>query len=55
MKRNLVKFSKGSGRLLRLEKNITIYQYRLWADLLKTSSVEKDLGVLVHNRLTVSQ
>ncbi|PKU47414.1 hypothetical protein llap_2316 [Limosa lapponica baueri] len=32
-----------------------MYQYRLGADLLKSSSVEKDLGVLVYNRMTMSQ
>ncbi|PKU41177.1 hypothetical protein llap_8517 [Limosa lapponica baueri] len=30
-------------------------QYRLGADLLDCSSVEKDLGVLVDNRMTISQ
>jgi len=32
-----------------------MYQYRLGDDLLERSSVEKDLGVLVDNRLAVSQ
>ncbi|PKU49353.1 hypothetical protein llap_396 [Limosa lapponica baueri] len=32
-----------------------MHQYRLWADLLESSSVEKDLGVLVDNRMTMSQ
>ncbi|PKU43879.1 hypothetical protein llap_5810 [Limosa lapponica baueri] len=32
-----------------------MHQYRLGADLLDRSSVEKDLGVLVDNRITVSQ
>ena len=32
-----------------------IYQYRLGGDLLKRSSAEKVLGILVANRLTMSQ
>ena len=32
-----------------------MHQYRLGDDLLEMSSVEKDLGVLVDNRLTMGQ
>ena len=32
-----------------------MHQYKLGADLLEMSSAEKELGVLVDNRLTMSQ
>jgi len=50
-----MKFSKGKGRVLHLGRNNPMHQYRLWADLLESNSVERDLGVLVDDRLTIGQ
>jgi len=45
--RNLVRFNLG--------RNNPMHQYRLGVDLLESSSAERDLGVLLDDRLTMSQ
>ncbi|KFR16553.1 hypothetical protein N306_06082, partial [Opisthocomus hoazin] len=53
--RNLMKFNKGKCRVLHLGQNNHMHQYRFVAYLLESSSVKRDLGVLVDDKLTVSQ
>ena len=55
MDRNPIMINKGICRILHLGINNHLHQYRLGADLLERSSVEKDLGVLVDNWLAISQ
>ena len=52
--RNQMSFNKTKRRVLHLGRNNCLYQYRLGDDLLKRSSVEKDLGDLVDDRLAMT-
>ena len=53
--RNLVRFNKSKSRDLYLWGNNCMHQYRFGDDLLERSSAQKDLGVVVDSRLTMSQ
>ena len=50
-----MRFNKNKCRVLHLGRNNCMYQYRIGYDLLEKSSVEKDLGVPVDDRLIMSQ
>ena len=53
--KDFMRFSKDKCIVLYLGRNNCLHQYRLGDDLLEMHSAEKDLSILVANRLIVSQ
>ena len=50
-----MKFNQGKYRVLHMGRSNAMHHYRLRVDLTESRSVERDLGVLVDDKLTMSQ
>lgn len=55
LERSLVNFNKGKCQVLHLWKNNSMHQYVQEGKCLERSFAKKNLGVLVDNKLTMSQ
>ncbi|PKU37328.1 rna-directed dna polymerase from mobile element jockey-like [Limosa lapponica baueri] len=53
--KNLMRFNKGKCKVLHLGRKKPRHQYRLEVDLLGSTTEEKNVGVLVDGRLSMSQ